>query len=96
MIDEIMDDINSKIIEATEKYFLDDVIDIYNGVYKDYKDYMKFFSAFNSACIEHNERNTQETPTGFKILDYIPERSTLLDEKLFDYLKQKGANKWNQ
>ena len=83
-ISEFMEEITKAAMQQQEKMLIDDVINIYNGKYKDYSFYIGEKEALNKLI----EKQTQKEMT-------ICLRPLCLAEPIFNYIKNKGEEMKN-
>lgn len=72
-----------KKLKPGEQMLLSDIIDVYNGVYKNYDDYYKTTLDYNLKCREHNKLKPGENVL---IKTYKVEKN-FLPERHFNYIR---------
>lgn len=72
-----------EVLKPGEQMLLSDIIDIYNGVYKNYDDYYKTALDYNLKCQEHNKLKPGENCL---IKTYKVEKN-ILPEPHFNYIR---------
>ena len=80
-ISEFMEEITKAAMQQQEKMLIDDVINIYNGKYKDYNLYLKEKELLNDLI----EKQTKEEMI-FRL------KALCLAEPIFNYIKNKGED----
>lgn len=86
-VHEIIDETIREGMQAQEKMLINDIIDIYNGEYKNYSSYLKEKQLFNER-IEEQANNIGKQSK--EITTVICVKALLIAEPMFTYIKNKG------
>lgn len=90
-ISNIVNDVTEKAKLQTECRLIDDIIDIYNGRYADYKIYLDVMMNYNDRATKRNTIQIFDIRENNFKLTYTPQK-IILAEELFYYIR--GLKKW--
>ena len=92
-MEEQINKIQAELKEKQEQLLIDDVIDIYNGKYKNYESYYKEKHRLNEIIYQTNKKsitfNPEKTNFTYNYYVYLP----IYDERTFNYIKTKGGQR---
>ncbi len=88
----MVDRASLEITRIAEQLLFYDIIEIYKGRFKDYKDYYDYVVDYNSKCREHNNNPVKSGEYNY-LFSYKPERRLLLDRH-FEFIKSLNRNSY--
>ena len=88
----MMERADLEITKITEQLLFSDIIEIYKGRFKDYKDYYDYVVDYNNKCREHNNNPVKSGEFNY-LFSYSPERRLLLDRH-FEFIKSLNRNSY--
>lgn len=83
-LDDIFQELNKKVAEYQENMLIQDIINIYNGVFRTYEEYCEMVVRHNELAEKEKNNSILETTYTFR---YTPTK-TALTERIFDYIKE--------
>ena len=92
MLDDIIKKVNEELTEKQQELIIDNIIDIYNGEFKDYDTYRD-----TQLSIIHNieeaelKQRTDRIKNNYVIRTYV--RPYILTKALFDYIVSQGGQR---
>lgn len=81
-LDKIIKDLDKKMVEIQENMLVEDIINIYNGIFKTYDEYIDAVVRFNEYS-KHQNKNFMNDYT----FRFTPEK-TALTQRTFNYIKE--------
>lgn len=82
-INEIFEDMTNKITEIREDLLINDIINIYNGEFGTYKEYIDSIARYNELVKKERDNYFLEITSTYR---YTPEK-TALTEKTFNHIR---------
>ena len=83
-----------EITRITEQLLFYDIIEIYKGRFKDYRDYYEYVVDYNIKCREHNDNPVKSGEHNY-LFSFNPERRLLLDRH-FEFIKKLNPITYNE
>ena len=81
---DIFQELNKKVAEYQENMLIQDIINIYNGVFRTYDEYREMVARYNELVEKEKNNSILETTYTFR---FTPTK-TALTRRVFDYIKE--------